>query len=111
MGGRHRRSQVQAAETRLLYENATLGIVVTIVITLLLAYAQWAVISRPVISVWLLYMLLVCAARFLLARQYQRAAARDTAERRWNLVFVGARPWRLQDGEPPPSCFTRRRDP
>jgi signal transduction histidine kinase/ActR/RegA family two-component response regulator len=80
---------VQAAETRLLYENATLGIVVTIVIAVLLAYAQWAVISRLVISVWLLYMLLVCAARFLLARQYRHAAARDTNDRRWNLVFVG----------------------
>jgi signal transduction histidine kinase/ActR/RegA family two-component response regulator len=80
---------VQAAETRLLYENANLGIVVTVVIALSLAYAQWAVISRPVISVWLLYMLLVCAARFLLVRQYKRAAARDTSDGRWNLVFVG----------------------
>ena len=56
-----RERRVQAAETRLLYENAGTGIIATIVIASLLAYAQWAVISPFVVSVWLLYMLLVSA--------------------------------------------------
>ena len=87
-GGLHRRRQVRAAETRLLYENANLGIVSTIIIALLLAYAQWAVISHAVISIWLLYMLLVCAARFLLVRQYSRAASRETNDGPWSAAFV-----------------------
>ena len=58
-GGDRRERQVQAAETRLLYENAGTGIVVTILIASLLAYAQWVIISRVVVSLWLLYMLLV----------------------------------------------------
>jgi signal transduction histidine kinase/FixJ family two-component response regulator len=87
--GHNRRAQVQAAETRLLYENANVGVVVTIVIALLLAYAQWGVVSRPVVSVWLLYMLLVCAVRFLLVRRHQFAARPDANDGRWSLLFVG----------------------
>ena len=41
-----RQRQVHAAETRLLYDNACTGIVATIVIAALLAYAQWDVKSR-----------------------------------------------------------------
>ena len=48
----HRERQVYAAETRLLYENATTGIVVTIVIAAVVAYALWD-LGRPVrVSVW-----------------------------------------------------------
>jgi len=88
-GELHRRRQVRAAETRLLYENANLGIVSTVAIALLLAYAQWAVISHAVISIWLLYMLIVCATRFLLVRHYSRATSPDSNDGRWNAAFVG----------------------
>jgi signal transduction histidine kinase len=89
-GGNQRRRQVRAAETRLLYENATVGIVVTVIIAGMLAYAQWAVVSRVVILVWLLYMLLVSAARVLLVRRYWRAPAAAADDRRWQLGFVAA---------------------
>ena len=70
--GDERRRQVRAAETRLLYENANVGIVVTVVIAAVLAYAQSAVISRRVTVVWLVYMCLVSAARSLLVREFRR---------------------------------------
>src|SRR4029450_11061407 len=79
-----RRRQVQAAETRLLYENAGTGIVSTIVIASLLASAQWVVISHHVVLAWWVYMLLVTAARFALDRRYRRASPGDTDDRRWN---------------------------
>jgi signal transduction histidine kinase/CheY-like chemotaxis protein len=41
-----------------------------------------------VISIWLLYMLLVCAIRFLLVRRYRRAASRETSDGRSNAAFV-----------------------
>jgi signal transduction histidine kinase/CheY-like chemotaxis protein len=88
LGGNDARQRaVQAAETRLLYQNATTGIVATVVIASILAYAQWVVVTPFVVSVWWLYMLLVSAARFLLVRRYWRASS-DTDYRRWNVAFV-----------------------
>ena len=80
--------QVSAAETRLLYENGPTGIAVTIVIASLLAYAQWDVVPRFTVSAWLLYVLLVSAARFELVRRYWRASPGDIANTRWNTAFV-----------------------
>jgi signal transduction histidine kinase/ActR/RegA family two-component response regulator len=90
-GGDRRQPQVLAAATRLLYENAPIGIVATIIIASLLAYAQWTVVSHVVVSVWFLFMLLASAARFLVVRAYWRVSPSDTDNEGWNLAFlVGA---------------------
>ena len=82
---------MHAAETRLLYDNASTGIVATIVIAALLAYAQWGVRPRAVVLTWLLYVLLVSAARYMLVRRYWRASPTDIDSRRWSAAFaVGA---------------------
>ena len=87
--GEDRRSrQVCAAETRLLYENGTTGIAVTIVIASLLAYAQWHVVPHFTVSAWLLYVLLVSAVRFELVRRYWRASPSNIENGRWNAAFV-----------------------
>lgn len=83
-----RRSQVHAAETRLLYENAPIGNVATIIIASVLAYSQWVLASRVVVSVWLFSMLVMSGARFLVARAYWRALPSDTDSERWNLAFL-----------------------
>jgi signal transduction histidine kinase/ActR/RegA family two-component response regulator len=83
-----RQRHLAAAETRLLYENATTGIVATILIAPLLAYAEWVVISRSIVSVWLLCMLLLTGARYLLVRRYRRASPGDADMGRWNVAFV-----------------------
>ena len=83
-----RQLQVQAAETRLLYENASTGVVATILIASLLAYEQRSIVSGFVVSLWLLYMLLTSAARFLLVRRYWRVSPSDTDIGRWNVAFV-----------------------
>ena len=88
LGGEQRRQQVHAAETRLLYENATTGIAATLVIASLLAYAQWDAGRRFSVSAWLLYVLLVSAARFVLGRRYWRASPSDTENGRWKAMFV-----------------------
>ena len=79
---------MRAAETRLLYENAATGIVVTIVIASLVAYAQSRDISRVPLLIWLFYMLLVSAARHLLVRRYWRASPNTTESDTWNSAFV-----------------------
>jgi len=83
-----RKRQVQAAETRLLYENSDTGTAVTIVIASVLAYAHWGLVAHVIVSAWLIYMLLVSAARSVVARRYWRAAASDLENRRWNTAFV-----------------------
>ena len=78
--GDRRQQQVHAAETRLLYDNACTGIVATIVIAALLAYAQWNVKPPSVVLAWLLYVLLVSAARYVLVRRYRRASPTDSRQ-------------------------------
>ena len=86
-----RQQQVDAAETRLLYDNACTGIVATLVIAALLAYAQRDVGPRSLVLAWLLYVLLVSAARYLIVRRYRRASAGDVDSRPWRMAFtVGA---------------------
>jgi signal transduction histidine kinase/ActR/RegA family two-component response regulator len=82
------RQQVRAAQTRLLYENATTGAVASVLIALALAYAQRRVSSPLVVSVWFLFVLLVASARFVIARRYWRASPEDSESRRWNAMFV-----------------------
>jgi signal transduction histidine kinase/CheY-like chemotaxis protein len=83
----HRRQQVLAAETRLLYENATTGVVVAALIAFPLASALWQDSPRAV-GAWLFYMMLVGAARFVVARRYWRASPDDADSGRWNRAFV-----------------------
>jgi signal transduction histidine kinase/ActR/RegA family two-component response regulator len=85
--GDDRQRQVFAAETRLLYENATTGIIVSVVIALVLAYVMRSV-SAVGVSTWFLYMLVVAAVRFEIARRYWRAMPGDTDSGRWNRAFV-----------------------
>ena len=89
--GDERERHVRAAQTRLLYDNACTGIVATIVIATLLAYAQWNVRSPAVVLAWLLYVLLVSAARYRLVRRYRRASPTDSSTERWRVAFaIGA---------------------
>jgi signal transduction histidine kinase/ActR/RegA family two-component response regulator len=86
-----RQRHVDAAETRLLYDNACTGIVATVVIAALLAYAQKDVASTTVVLGWLLYVLLVSAGRYLIVRRYRRASEGEVDSRPWRVAFtVGA---------------------
>src|SRR3954471_17807660 len=80
--------ELQAAQIRLLYENATTGTAVTIIAAPVLAYFQSAVIDRPVILAWLIYMMLVCAARFLLSHRYWHASQSRPHLGAWGAAFA-----------------------
>ena len=66
-----RKVHVRAAQIRLLYDNANTGIAVTILAAPALAYFQSFVIPHRILLIWLAYMLLVSAGRFLLSRRYR----------------------------------------
>jgi two-component system cell cycle sensor histidine kinase/response regulator CckA len=83
-----RRRSVNAAEVRLLYENAITGFVASVVIALALAYVQRSASSPVVVSTWLAFMLMVALARLAIARRYWRDALRETSHRYWKALFV-----------------------
>ena len=86
-----RTRQVRAAQVRLLYSNANTGGAVTIITAPVLSYFQWDVIEHPVVVGWLLYILVVSAARFALTGRYRRASPADTEVNQWGTAFaVGA---------------------
>jgi signal transduction histidine kinase/ActR/RegA family two-component response regulator len=88
--GDSRTRQILAAQVALLYRNASVAVVVTLVATFILAHLQWDLIAHPVILGWCLYMVVIAAGRYVLARRYLGSPARgDTG--RWQAAFaVGA---------------------
>ena len=83
-----RKQQIYAAEVQLLYTNANLGIGVTALATAALGYLQWNVISHPVVVGWAVCVLLVAAARFVLAYRYRRTASAEKRVRWWDAAFA-----------------------
>jgi signal transduction histidine kinase/ActR/RegA family two-component response regulator len=86
--GTQRQMQVYAAEVRLLYDNALTGMAATLVIAGILAFVQRHAIPRVTISVWLLSVVLISAARLVLVRRYWRASPDDAGLGPWNAMFV-----------------------
>jgi signal transduction histidine kinase/CheY-like chemotaxis protein len=80
--------QLLAAQLRLLYGNANLGVVVNIVAAAILGALQWGIVSKPTIMAWCLYITLVSIARYVFARRYWQASSRLTDLGRWRTVFI-----------------------
>jgi signal transduction histidine kinase/CheY-like chemotaxis protein len=80
--------QLLAAQLRLLFGNANLGVVVNIVAAAILGALQWEIVSRPKIVAWCLYIALVSMARYAFARRYWQASESATEVSRWRTVFT-----------------------
>ena len=80
--------RVRAAEIGLLYQNATTSVVVTVLIALLLAYAQRRVHASPLIAPWLVFVVVVALTRLAIAWRYWRASPDETASQGWLTLFV-----------------------
>lgn len=83
-----RRRRILAAQVRLLYSNSNVGIVVTLVATGILGRLQWEVAPHPFILGWCLYMFLVSAGRFILARRYWRTTPSSLEVSKWAAAFA-----------------------
>jgi signal transduction histidine kinase/CheY-like chemotaxis protein len=75
-------------QTRLLYNNARTGTLVTAIAAPALSYFQWRVSHHLVVLGWLLFTLLVSGARFLLARRYWQTSPNCAASSRWSAAFA-----------------------
>jgi signal transduction histidine kinase/CheY-like chemotaxis protein len=80
--------QLLAAQVRLLYGNANLGVVVNIVAAAILGALQWGIISKPTIIAWCSYITLVSIARYVFARLYWRTPPGTTGVNRWRNAFT-----------------------
>jgi signal transduction histidine kinase/CheY-like chemotaxis protein len=87
-GQQPRKRQIVASEIQLLYANSSVGVSVTLVAVTVLGYLQWDVVPHPIVLGWWLYMVLVSAARFTLARRYWSASPTGTAVGRWGAAFA-----------------------
>jgi signal transduction histidine kinase/ActR/RegA family two-component response regulator len=83
-----RRQQTLAAQVRLLYSNATVGVVVTLAAAAILGRLQWDVVPHSTILGWCLYVFLVSAGRFVLAKSYWRTPPSSPQGSRWGTRFV-----------------------
>jgi signal transduction histidine kinase/CheY-like chemotaxis protein len=80
--------QLLAAQLRLLFGNANLGVVVNIVAAAIVGALQWGIVSRPKIVAWCLYIALVSMARYAFARRYWQASESAAEVSRWRTVFT-----------------------
>jgi signal transduction histidine kinase/ActR/RegA family two-component response regulator len=80
--------QLLAAQLRLLYGNANLGVVVNVVAAAILGALQWGIVSKPTIMAWCLYITLVSIARYAFARRYWQASPSPADLSRWRTLFT-----------------------
>src|SRR3954471_12483049 len=86
-----RGQEILLAQVRLLCANLSVGVGVTIIAGALLGYLQWKLISHPVVVGWWVYVALVAALRYALARRFYDASPDGRHTVRWAALFaVGA---------------------
>ena len=87
----HRRQEILSAQVRLLYANAGLGVCVTIFAATILSCLQWGCVSHSIVAGWWMYMALVSALRYAVARRFRDASPGCAEIRKWSVVYaVGA---------------------
>jgi signal transduction histidine kinase/ActR/RegA family two-component response regulator len=80
--------QILAAQLRLLFANANLGVVVNILAATILGGLQWGIVAKPVISGWWLYIIVVSAVRYAGARRYWSASPGPADIGNWRTMFT-----------------------
>ncbi|MBI5442724.1 MAG: response regulator [Deltaproteobacteria bacterium] len=79
---------VYAAQVRLLYANAPVGVVATLVNSLIVAYVERRVIGRPVLLTWVACTAALALVRFVSVRKYLRTSVPPEEAGRWASKFT-----------------------
>lgn len=77
-----------AGQVRLLYKNAPLAYIVTVINGAIMAFVQSAYISIPILSIWYGALVLVTALRALAVWKYARLQPGPERARFWNNVYL-----------------------
>ncbi len=79
---------IQAELTRLLYSQAPMGFLATLVNIAIFTAALWSVSPSPTLLLWFVIMILITGARIALVIQHQRLAPTETEEGFWRTLYV-----------------------
>src|SRR5207249_6684119 len=88
---RQRTEAIRAGQIRLLYANAHVGFVATVLNAVLLALIEGTVVATPVVLAWLAAMLTLTALRAVVVWRFQRLSPAPPALGWWGTLFgIGA---------------------
>jgi len=87
-GAPERALQIEAEQTNLLYAQAPISLVVTLLNSAIVTVILWNEIAHPVVFSWFVLMIAVTLARFILVQLYRRAAPTVDQVRRWRTRFI-----------------------
>jgi signal transduction histidine kinase/ActR/RegA family two-component response regulator len=80
--------QILRAQIHLLYANAGLAVLVSILGSSILARLQSGIVSSSVVIGWWLYMVLVSVSRYVLAHRFRRASPQGPLINRWGAAYA-----------------------
>jgi len=87
-GAPERALQIEAEQTNLLYAQAPISLVVTLLNSAIVTVILWNEVAHPVVFSWFVLMVAVTLARFILVQLYRRAAPTADQVRRWRTRFI-----------------------
>ena len=79
---------IRTEQTRLLFSNANVSAVVTLVGATALDYLQWSAVSHPILVAWWVYMVVTTLVRLILGWRYHLAAPVTPGTGHWDAAFV-----------------------
>src|SRR5438477_7726449 len=79
---------IQGELTRLLYSQAPMGFLSTLVNVAIFTAALWSVSPSPTLLLWFVLMILITGARISLVLQHQRLAPTETQEGLWRTLYI-----------------------
>ena len=84
----HRVQQIEAEKVNLLYTQAPIGFVVTVLNAGVVVFILWGSVARSLLIAWLVLIVTITLSRFALVQRYRRAAATAAQVRSWRTLFI-----------------------
>ncbi len=84
----HRVQQIEAERVKLLYTQAPIGFVVTVLNAGVVVFILWGSVARSLLIAWLVLIVTITLLRFALVQRYRRAAATADQVRSWRTLFI-----------------------
>ena len=80
--------RIYAAQVKQLYQHIPIGIIGTLVNSIILVYVLWKVIDHSVLIIWLSAVVPVSLFRYLVLYAYRRSSTTSSEVNRWNFWFI-----------------------
>ena len=84
----HRVQQIEAEKVKLLYTQAPIGFVVTVLNAGVVVFILWGSVASSLLIAWLVLIVTITLLRFALVQRYRRAAATADQVRSWRTLFI-----------------------